>query len=145
MRTTTSVARPRPLRRRLVATLALAATLAGGLVGTGIVGAVAPASAAPAVYVGTVPAGATLMPGDSVTSNNGQFRLVMQGDGNLVEYGIGQRVLWASGTTGKPGAFAQIRTNGTLAIVYNNVRIALWGGPGRSAGTSASAPTAACA
>jgi murein DD-endopeptidase len=131
MRTTTSVAEPRPLRRRLVATLALAATLASGLVGTGIVGAVAPASAAPAVYVGTVPAGATLMPGDSVTSNNGQFRLVMQGDGNLVEYGIGQRVLWASNTTGKPGAFAQIRTNGTLAIVYNNVRIALWGGAGQ--------------
>lgn len=124
--TSSSTARPRPVRARLVAAVVALAAVAAGLVGTA-----APATAAPVVYTGTVPAGATLWPGDSVTSNNGQFQLVMQGDGNLVEYGIGRKVLWSSNTSGKPGAFAQIRANGTLAIVCNNVRIALWGGAGQ--------------
>ncbi|WP_420369554.1 peptidoglycan DD-metalloendopeptidase family protein [Curtobacterium sp. L1-20] len=122
----TSTARPRPVRARLVAGVVALAAVAAGLVGTA-----APASAAPIVYTGTVAAGKTLWPGDSVTSNNGQFQLVMQGDGNLVEYGIGRTVLWSSNTSGRPGAFAQVRANGTLAIVYNNVRVALWGGPGQ--------------
>jgi len=124
--TSSSTARPRPVRARLVAAVVALAAVATGLVGTA-----APATAAPIVYTGTVPAGATLWPGDSVTSNNGQFQLVMQGDGNLVEYGIGRKVLWSSNTSGKPGAFAQVRANGTLAIVHNNVRVALWGGAGQ--------------
>ncbi len=125
--TTTILARPRrrPVRARLVAATLALVTVAAGLVGT-----TAPASAAPAVYKGTAPAGTTLWPGDSITSDNGQFQLVMQGDGNLVEYGIGRRVLWASGTSGKPGASAQIRTNGTLAIWYGTSRAMLWGGAG---------------
>lgn len=132
MRTTTSTAPPRPAGRRPARVRLLAALVAVAALATGLVGTAAPASAAaPVVYVGTVPAGATLWPGDSVTSNNGQFQLVMQGDGNLVEYGIGGRVLWASGTSGRPGAFTQVRANGTLAIVYNNVRVALWGGAGQ--------------
>lgn len=126
MRTTTSTAQPRRPGSRLLATVVAIAAVAAGLVGTA-----SPASAAPVVYTGTVAAGKTLWPGDSVTSNNGQFQLVMQGDGNLVEYGIGRKVLWASNTSGRPGAFAQIRANGTLAIVYNNVRVALWGGAGQ--------------
>ncbi|MBT1623045.1 D-mannose binding lectin [Curtobacterium sp. PhB172] len=123
MRTTTSTARP--ARGRLLASVVAIAALAAGLVATAT-----PAVAATAVHVGTVAAGSTLWPGDSVTSNNGQFQLVMQGDGNLVEYGIGRKVLWASNTSGKAGAFTQVRANGTLAIVHNNVRIALWGGAG---------------
>ena len=126
MRTTTSTAQPRRPGSRLLATVVAITAVAAGLVGTA-----SPASAAPVVYTGTVAAGKTLWPGDSVTSNNGQFQLVMQGDGNLVEYGIGRKVLWASNTSGRPGAFAQIRANGTLAIVYNNVRVALWGGAGQ--------------
>ncbi|PZE87629.1 hypothetical protein DEJ00_15700 [Curtobacterium sp. MCLR17_039] len=124
-RTSSSSARLRPVRARVVAALVALAAVATGLVSTAT-----PAAAAPIVYTGTVAAGKTLWPGDSVTSNNGQFQLVMQGDGNLVEYGIGRKVLWASNTSGKSGAFAQIRANGTLAIVHNNVRIALWGGAG---------------
>jgi len=131
MRTTTSTARP---RRRTVRGL-LAAALAVAVVGTGLVAtdavtSTAPASAATVVYKGTAPAGTTLWPGDSITSANGQFQLVMQGDGNLVEYGIGRQVLWSSNTSGKPGASAQIRANGTLAIWWKTARAALWGGPG---------------
>jgi len=125
---TTAPRRPsdhRPVVPRLVAAAAAFVVAAAGLVGLAT-----PAAAATQTFVGTAPAGTTLNPGDSITSNNGQFRLVMQGDGNLVEYGIGNRALWASNTSGKSGAIAQIRANGTLAIVYKNVRIALWGGPG---------------
>jgi murein DD-endopeptidase len=128
MRSTTSTARPvaRPVRLRLLATALAVTAVAAGLVGTA-----EPATAAPAVYKGAAPAGTTLWPGDSITSVNGQFQLVMQGDGNLVEYGIGRKVLWASNTAGKPGASAQIRTNGTLAIWYGTSRAALWGGAGQ--------------
>ncbi|MBT2502474.1 peptidoglycan DD-metalloendopeptidase family protein [Curtobacterium sp. ISL-83] len=126
MRSTTSTARPHRTRARL-----LAAVLAVAAVTAGLVGTAAPASAASVVYRGTAPAGTTLWAGDSITSDNGQFQLVMQGDGNLVEYGIGGRVLWASGTAGRPGASAQIRANGTLAIWYKTARAALWGGPGQ--------------
>jgi len=128
--TTTTARRARrttgPRRARL-----LAGVLALAAVATALVGTAAPASAATVVYKGTAPAGATLWPGDSITSANGQFQLVMQGDGNLVEYGIGRVVLWSSNTSGHSGASAQIRKNGTLAIWYGNGRLALWGGAGQ--------------
>jgi murein DD-endopeptidase len=126
MRSSVSSSRPgrRPLRALLAAVLAVAA------VGTGVVVTAAPASAATVAWRRVAPAGTTLAPGDSVTSANGQFRLVMQGDGNLVEYGIGDAVLWASNTAGKPGAVGQIRKDGTLAIWYGKSRAALWGTSG---------------
>ncbi|MDM7893113.1 peptidoglycan DD-metalloendopeptidase family protein [Curtobacterium caseinilyticum] len=123
--TTQARSRRHPVRARLAAAAVALVTVAAGLVGVA-----APASAATVVWKGTAPAGTTLWPGDSITSDNGQFQLVMQGDGNLVEYGIGRRVIWSSNTSGKPGASAQIRANGTLAIWAANGRAALWGGPG---------------
>src|SRR4051812_21877074 len=132
MRSTTSTARTAPRTvARFGRTRLLAGVLAFAAVAAALVGTAAPASAATVVYKGTAPAGATLWPGDSITSANGQFQLVMQGDGNLVEYGIGRAVLWASNTSGHPGASTQIRKNGTLAIWYGTGRLALWGGAGQ--------------
>jgi len=102
--TPSTVARVRRLPRIAGAVTALA-LVAGALVVT------AEPAAASAVHVGTAPAGTTIYPGDSVTSPNGQFKLIMQGDGNLVEYGIGNQVLWASNTAGSPaGPRRAVRT-----------------------------------
>ncbi len=91
----------------------------------GIVVTAAPAQAA--TYTGLLPAGSKLDPGDSLTSANGQYRLVMQGDGNLVEYGIGNVVLWASNTANKPGAVAVARMDGYLVLTMNGGIFAKWG------------------
>lgn len=126
--TPSTVARARRLPR-IAATVAALAVVAGALVGT------AEPAAAAVVYTGSVPAGTTLNPGDSVTSPNGQFRLVLQGDGNLVEYGIGNAVLWASNTTNQPGAVAVIGKNRALDIVRNGKRLARWASAGTAQST----------
>jgi len=126
--TPSTVARVRRLPRIAAALVAVA--VAAGT----IVGVTEPASAS-TVYTGSVPAGTTIYPGDSVTSPNGQFRLVMQGDGNLVEYGIGNAVLWASNTSNQPGAVATIGKNRAVDIVRNGKRIARWASAGRPQST----------
>src|SRR5262249_45360813 len=50
----------------------------------------------------------------SVSSPNGQYQLVMQGDGNLVEYGPGGQVIWHAATNGNPGARAIMQGDGNL-------------------------------
>lgn len=45
-------------------------------------------------------AGDTLVPGQSLVSPKGQFSLVLQPDGNLVEIEAGKGPVWASGTQG---------------------------------------------
>ena len=45
--------------------------------------------------------GEVLNPGQSITSANGWYTFVYQGDRNLVLYGAGTP-LWASGTDGSP-------------------------------------------
>lgn len=128
MTSTPSVARAGRLPRIAAAVVAFAVA-AGALVGLA-----EPASAA-AVWKGSMPAGNTLGPGDSVTSPNGQYRLVMQGDGNLVEYGIGGAVLWSSGTSNKPGAVAVVGRNRALEIVQNGQRVARWATAGKAQST----------
>ncbi len=102
-----------------------------------------------------------LTAGQSLTSPNGQFRLTMQGDGNLVEYGgtsvvwasatnpSGARAvmqddgnfviydssdsaLWASDTSGNPGAYLSLRDTGELSVV-SATGSRLWAGPGELA------------
>ncbi|WIE65172.1 peptidoglycan DD-metalloendopeptidase family protein [Curtobacterium sp. MCLR17_036] len=116
----------------LLTALAVAATalVAGDLAVTA-----RPASAS-AVWVGSAPAGTTIAPGDQVTSPNGQFRLIMQGDGNLVEYGIGNQVLWASNTSGAPGAVAVVGKNRALDITRNGKRLARWASAGTGQSTA---------
>ncbi|MFJ5144230.1 peptidoglycan DD-metalloendopeptidase family protein [Curtobacterium sp. NPDC088465] len=106
-----------------------AAVTAVVIAAAGLVATASPAQAA-TTYKGTVKAGTTLQPGDAVTSANGQFRLVMQGDGNLVEYGIGNVVLWASNTANQPGAAAVVQKDGYLALVRSGRLVARWGTAG---------------
>ncbi|WP_083393338.1 peptidoglycan DD-metalloendopeptidase family protein [Curtobacterium sp. MMLR14_010] len=105
-----------------------AITVATAVVMAGIVGIAAPASAT--TYKSTVKAGTTIQVNDAVTSANGQFRLVMQGDGNLVEYGIGNVVLWASNTATSPGAVATVGKDGALVLHRGNTIIKQWGKAG---------------
>lgn len=58
--------------------------------------------------------GGSLVPGQSVASTNGRFRLVFQRDGNLVVLGDGS-VQWTSGTAGL-GADRVVLRNGVLEM-----------------------------
>jgi hypothetical protein len=72
-----------------------------------------------------MPAGARLRAGQSITSPNGRYQLVYQGDGNLVLYDQSTRqALWWTGTTGAGGQVA-LQTDGNL-VVYNAQSTALW-------------------
>ncbi len=70
--------------------------------------------------------GAELEAGMSLSSSNSQFLLVMQHDGNLVEYSGGTPV-WAAGTneTNPEGAFARMQTDGNL-VIYDDAGHTLW-------------------
>ena len=77
----------------------------------------------------------TLVAGQDLTSPDGQYRLDMQGDGNLVEYGNG-RPLWSSGTDGHAGASASLQLDGNL-VVHGADGAVLW-----SSGTYGAGPGA---
>jgi hypothetical protein len=66
-----------------------------------------------------------LTAGQAIYSPNGQYQLIMQGDGNLVAYGPGGRVIWNSMTDGNPGAYATMQSDGNL-VVYSAAGTALW-------------------
>jgi hypothetical protein len=101
-----------------------------------------------------IPPNTRLSMGQAVTSDNGQYTLVMQSDGNLVLYrkdgvvrfatyqygnnfaqmqGDGNFVvynsipqaLWHTVTWGNPGAFLNVQTDGNL-VVYSNSLVPLW-------------------
>jgi peptidoglycan/xylan/chitin deacetylase (PgdA/CDA1 family) len=71
-----------------------------------------------------VDGGTTLRAGDVVRSPGNQYRLVMQSDGNLVEY-TEHRALWSSGTFGHSGARAVMQSDGNL-VVYSSSGRPLW-------------------
>jgi chitodextrinase/murein DD-endopeptidase MepM/ murein hydrolase activator NlpD len=64
--------------------------------------------------------GETLQPNQELISPNGTYRLVMQYDGNLVEY-QGSTPLWASNTAGDNGATVTMQGDGNLVIYLNGV------------------------
>jgi hypothetical protein len=104
---------------RGLAALGLAAALAGSL-------AVGPATSAAAQdkKAGRLGSGEYMRTGAVLNSPDGHYHLVMQDDGNLVEY-VGGRPLWATGTHGHPGAFAAMQTDGNL-VVYTPGGTPLW-------------------
>jgi hypothetical protein len=59
--------------------------------------------------------GESLTKGQWLRSRNGQYTLIMQEDGNLVEYGRG-RALWASGTNGRAVSRVIMQSDGNLVI-----------------------------
>ena len=64
------------------------------------VGAAATVGGINAVLVKTgLQPGDVLLSGQSILSPNGQYRLTMQGDGNLVSYTSANAPIWASGTS----------------------------------------------
>jgi lysozyme len=65
-----------------------------------------------------------LTPYQSLSSHNRQYRLVMQGDGNLVAVGMGHP-LWSSRTNGHPGARLALLPSGR-AVVYSSSGTELW-------------------
>jgi hypothetical protein len=99
---------------RTAASAALALTLVSAGLIAGLAG---PASAASSV----------LAPGQELTASQeltaGPYVLIMQGDGNLVEYN-GGTALWATDTAGQPGNWAIMQTDGNLVVygAQNQVR-----------------------
>ena len=64
-----------------------------------------------------------LAAGQSIQSPDGKYTLVMQADGNLVEYAPGGQPIFATETSGNNYAFMQ--ADGNL-VVYRNNRTPLW-------------------
>ena len=63
-------------------------------------------------------AGESLFPGDSVSSSDGRFWLMYQGDGNLVLYRWNWVALWSSGTTGSSAGQVNMQSDGNF-VVYS--------------------------
>jgi hypothetical protein len=57
-----------------------------------------------------------LLPGESLSSPNGQYVLTLQTDGNLVEYNAAGTPRWASGTAGKTVTEAIMQGDGNLVL-----------------------------
>lgn len=100
--------------------------LADAVGGRGSLVTVAPAAVpnGPTAKAGQMKPGDVLHPGDSLASNNGNYVLAMQRDGNLVIYS-GTSALWASNTAGKPVAVCIMQGDGNL-VLYNNSTQAVW-------------------
>jgi len=82
--------------------------------------------AAPPVATDTISNDEALLPGSSLSSNNGTFVLKMQSDGNLVLYTDAGVPLWASNTNGtSTGNYAVMQSDGNL-VVYSSTHQPLW-------------------
>jgi hypothetical protein len=64
----------------------------------------------------TLNGGDRLNPGQSITSSNGRYVFIYQGDGNLVLYINGGIPLWDAKTTGKPLGFCIMQGDGNLVL-----------------------------
>jgi hypothetical protein len=80
-------------------------------------------------------AGQELTVNEQLTAANNDYRLVMQGDGNLVEYNSANRALWNSGTEGTgSNNYAALQSDGNF-VVYTSAGKAVWSS--KTAGTGA--------
>jgi surface antigen len=59
-----------------------------------------------------------------ILSDDGRFVLLMQSDGNLVEY-TASGSLWASNTAGHPGAYLGMQSDGNV-VIYSSSGTVLW-------------------
>ncbi len=66
-----------------------------------------------------------LFEGQSIKTSNGQYKLILQTDGNLVEYNSIGQPLWDSNTHGLPVAFVVFQPNGNL-VMYSTSLQPLW-------------------
>ena len=90
-------------------------------------GASSISSAAPAYNSSSMVPGQSLTTNQFLTSPNHQFKLVLQGDGNLVEYGPGSRVVWNTATnrTSDRATTLALQTDGNL-VLYTTAGRAVW-------------------
>jgi hypothetical protein len=74
-----------------------------------------------ATYTGILPSGSTLNKNDDGLSNSGRYQLRFQDDGNLVfadrDLPPGAPALWDSGTSGRPGQYCILQSDGNLVMV----------------------------
>lgn len=63
-----------------------------------------------------------LEPDQELFSDKNGFRLILQGDGNLVLYDSANSGLWASETTDKAIKFAKLQGDGNLVLFYHNLK-----------------------
>ncbi|MGW0198695.1 hypothetical protein [Nonomuraea sp. NPDC003201] len=75
-------------------------------------------------YIGKLPSGHVLRPGQAVQSGNGRYRLIQQDEGNAVLYD-GQRSLFTTPTAGHPGARSIMQAEGNWVVVDSGKK-ALW-------------------
>ncbi len=73
----------------------------------------------------TLAIGWTLKSGASLTSGDGAYQLIMQGDGNLVLYKTSGGAVWSTGTVGTSGAWLALQGDGNL-VVYAPGNRAIW-------------------
>jgi hypothetical protein len=86
----------------------------------------------PLSYLGTT---IILNVNESLLSNNEKYRLILQGDGNLVLYNEQWKPLWASWTVGKGGIYLVMQADGNL-VIYDTNWVAVWNS--RTSGKSVS-------
>jgi len=110
--------------------------------------------AAAAFASDVLPSGAILQQGQSVFSNSGKYRIIMQSDGNfvmyrsdgvvrfasgrsgtymamqtdgnLVEYLTGTQAVWSTATQGHAGAYLAVQNDGNLVVYMSNGTTPLW-------------------
>jgi pimeloyl-ACP methyl ester carboxylesterase len=82
-------------------------------------------SGPPAGSAGTLVAGESLQPGESITSPDGRFRLIFQGDGNLVLYDPWDVPRWASRTQHSPLGQLLMQFDGNV-VIYDSWNGAIW-------------------
>jgi hypothetical protein len=76
----------------------------------------------------------TLTPGQSLSSPNGQYYLIMQTDGNLVVYATGGKPVWSSGTNGKGVTQMVMQTDGNLVLYRGSTPVWASNTPGNGGG-----------
>lgn len=74
---------------------------------------------------GVMTPGSALGADQAISSCDGRFSLVQQGDGNLVLYMAGKGALWSSGTQGTAGRTTVMQDDGNL-VVYTPEGKAVW-------------------
>src|SRR6187551_3085829 len=57
-----------------------------------------------------------LNPGEGLISSNRWYTLMMQRDGNLVEYAAGGQPIWATGSH-RPGSIVRMQDDGNLVVI----------------------------
>jgi len=68
----------------------------------------------------------SLLKGDALFSENGEYRFAFQHDGNLVVYNSQNKALWHSATHGSSNAASLIMQGDGNLVLYTNSSAALW-------------------